>query len=59
MGNSISLLREKNIGCLPVVRDGKLVGLVTAHNFLTVSAKLFEEPLRDFHKLGNSNKLQI
>jgi CBS domain-containing protein len=39
-------MRDKNIGCLPVVSDGKLVGLVTAYDFLTVSSKLFEEQLK-------------
>jgi CBS domain-containing protein len=39
-------MREKNIGCLPVCRNGKLAGIVTAHDFLTVSTKLFEERLK-------------
>jgi CBS domain-containing protein len=38
-------MRDKNIGCLPVVRDGRLIGLITAYDFLTVSAKLLEERL--------------
>lgn len=42
---ALRLMREHNIGCLPVVKDGCLVGLVTAHDFLTVSTKLFEERL--------------
>ena len=44
--DALNLMREKNIGALPVVSDGKLLGLVTAHDFLTVSTKLFEERLR-------------
>ncbi|HSK74389.1 MAG TPA: CBS domain-containing protein [Pyrinomonadaceae bacterium] len=40
---ALTLMREKNIGCLPVLKAEKLVGLITAHDFLTVSAKLFEE----------------
>lgn len=44
--DALNLMREKNIGALPVVSGGKLVGLVTAHDFLTVSSKLFEERLR-------------
>jgi CBS domain-containing protein len=47
---ALELMREKNIGCLPVVKSEKLVGLITAHDFLTVSAKLFEERLKDFEK---------
>ena len=42
---ALELMRERNIGCLPVVKDGRLVGIVTAYDFLTVSAKLFEEKL--------------
>jgi CBS domain-containing protein len=44
---ALGLMREKNIGCLPVVVDGKLNGLITAHDFLTVSTKLFEERLSE------------
>lgn len=42
------LMREKNIGCLPIVKAEKLVGLITAYDFLTVSTRLFEERLRNF-----------
>jgi CBS domain-containing protein len=42
---ALNLMREKNIGCLPVVRNERLVGLITAYDFLTVSAKLLEEKL--------------
>lgn len=40
---ALTLMREKNIGCLPVVNGRKLIGIITAYDFLTVSAKLFEE----------------
>lgn len=42
---ALELMREKNIGALPVVKGRKLIGMVTAYDFLTVSAKLFEERL--------------
>ena len=42
---ALYLMRDKNIGCLPVVQRGRLVGLITAYDFLTVSAKLLEERL--------------
>ena len=45
---ALNLMRDKNIGCLPVVKYERLVGLITAYDFLTVSAKLFEERVRDF-----------
>lgn len=44
--DALKLMRENDIGCLPVVKDGKLVGIVTAHDFLTVSTKLLEERLK-------------
>ncbi|REJ77516.1 MAG: CBS domain-containing protein [Acidobacteria bacterium] len=45
--DALELMRKKNIGCLPIVEKGKLLGMVTAHDFLTVSARLLEERLRD------------
>ncbi|MEO8042347.1 MAG: CBS domain-containing protein [Acidobacteriota bacterium] len=44
--DALELMRDKGIGALPVVVEGKLVGIVTAYDFLTVSSKLFEERLR-------------
>ncbi len=42
---ALDLMREHNIGCLPVIKNKRLVGLITAHDFLTVSSKLLEERL--------------
>jgi len=42
---ALRLMRTKNIGCLPVLKDKRLVGIITAYGFLTVSVKLFEECL--------------
>jgi len=44
---AVEVMRRHNCGCLPVVKDGHLVGIVTAYDFLAVSAKLFEEQLKD------------
>jgi len=44
---ALHLMRDKNIGCLPVVRGSRLIGLITAYDFLTVSAKLLEERLSE------------
>ncbi|HMO79184.1 MAG TPA: CBS domain-containing protein [Pyrinomonadaceae bacterium] len=44
--DALYMMRERGIGCLPVCRDGKLVGMITAHDFLTVSTRLLEERLR-------------
>ncbi len=43
--DALYMMRELNIGCLPVCQNGKLVGLLTAHDFLTVSTRLLEERL--------------
>ncbi len=42
---AIKLMRTNKVGCLPVVDGGRLVGIVTAQDFLDISAKLFEEQL--------------
>lgn len=43
---AVRLMKEKRVGCLPVVENGALVGIVTAYDFLDASARLFEERLR-------------
>jgi CBS domain-containing protein len=47
---ALQIMREKKIGCLPVVKNEKLVGLITAHDFLTVSTKLLEERLTQIYQ---------
>ncbi|NRB72146.1 MAG: CBS domain-containing protein [Xanthomonadales bacterium] len=42
---AIRLMREGNMACLPVVKDGKLVGLVTEHDLIVVSSMLLERYL--------------
>lgn len=44
---ALRLMRDRNIGCLPVVKNQKLIGLLTAQDFLTVSARLLEERLKE------------
>ena len=51
--DALQIMRDKDIGCLPIVKDDRLVGLITAHDFLTVSAKLLEEKLSGF--VGNGS----
>ena len=48
--DALNIMREKNIGCLPVLKGEKLIGVITAYDFLTVSAKLLEERLQHFVK---------
>ncbi len=44
---AIRLMREKRIGCLPVLSDDKLVGVLTEENFLRIAGDLLEVQLRD------------
>jgi CBS domain-containing protein/gamma-glutamyl:cysteine ligase YbdK (ATP-grasp superfamily) len=41
----IAIMREHRVGCLPVVEDDHLVGIVTSYDFLEASARLFQEHL--------------
>jgi CBS domain-containing protein len=38
-------MRQNRVGCLPVVDEGQLVGIVTSFDFLDASAKLFKQQL--------------
>ncbi len=44
---AIRLMREHKLACLPVVEDGKLVGLVTEHDLIVVSSHLLESYLAE------------
>jgi CBS domain-containing protein len=41
--DAAAVMHKNKIGCLPVVKDGKLVGIVTEHDFMNVSAHLLRE----------------
>ncbi len=43
--DAIALLRRYRIGCLPVVSDGRLVGMITEENFMDIAADLLEKKL--------------
>ena len=42
---AIEIMRGCGIGCLPVVDDNRLVGIVTSYDFLTATASLFKQHL--------------
>jgi CBS domain-containing protein len=44
---AIALMRRHRIGCLPVVHDGRLVGVVTESHFLDIARDLLEEKLQE------------
>ena len=41
--DALGLLREYNISCLPVIRNGKLLGLVTERDFVRLSEEVMRE----------------
>jgi CBS domain-containing protein len=44
---AIELMRKNKVACLPVVQDGRLVGIVTEHDFLRVAGDLLTKKLRE------------
>ena len=42
---AIEMMREQRVGCLPVVENDQLVGIVTSYDFLDAAARLFQEHL--------------
>ena len=43
--DAIRIMREKKLGCLPVTRKNKLVGIVTEHDLIVVASRLLESHL--------------
>jgi len=41
--DAISIMHKKKLGCLPVVKNGMLLGIVTEHDFMNLSANLLKE----------------
>jgi CBS domain-containing protein len=44
---AIRLMRKHRIGCLPVAKDGRLVGVLTEGDFLDIAAELLEQNLQE------------
>ncbi len=42
LNEAVALLREKKLGCLPVVENGKLVGIITKADMLTALLRMLE-----------------
>lgn len=43
VADAIELIIESKISCLPVVQKGKLIGIVTEHDFVHISRHLYQE----------------
>ncbi len=50
--DAIDLMRDNRVACLPVVSDGRLIGIVTEHDFMKMAGQLLEEHLRDELRLS-------
>ena len=45
--HALDLMRRNKIGCLPVVEDGRLVGVLTEHDFMELASVLLDRWLKD------------
>jgi len=42
---ALRLMRTLRIGCLPVIQDGHLVGILTEEDFMNIASKMLEQQL--------------
>lgn len=56
---AMEIMRENRVGCLPVLDDGRLVGIVTSYDFLDASARLFKEKLTTKGESLSENKSAV
>ncbi len=45
IGEAIQLMRKNHVGSLPVIKDGRLVGIITEYDFLGIAAQLVDREL--------------
>ena len=45
--DAIELMRREGVACLPVVKDDRLVGIVSEHDFTNIAAYLLGEDRED------------
>jgi CBS domain-containing protein len=53
---AMEIMRRNRVGCLPVLDDGHLVGIVTSYDFLDASARLFKEQLTNKSESVSDNE---
>ena len=41
--DAIALMRREKVDCLPVVQEGRLVGIVSERDFITIAARLLDK----------------
>jgi CBS domain-containing protein len=42
LANAVRILQERRVGCLPVVSEGKLIGLLTETDLLRVLGQMLD-----------------
>jgi len=57
----LTIMRQRKIGCLPVVENDRLIGIVTAYDFLSLSAEIIEKQLGGsaVYKVENEPKTEM
>jgi len=58
---ALTIMRQRKIGCLPVVENDRLIGIVTAYDFLSLSAEIIEKQLGGsaVYKVENEPKTEM
>src|SRR3989440_4462734 len=56
--DALEIMQANRVGCLPVVDDGRLVGILTSYDFLDGAARLFREQLGKAKPANNKVQVQ-
>jgi len=56
--DALEIMQANNVGCLPVVDEGRLVGILTSYDFLAGAARLFRQQLGKTQPANNQAKAQ-
>ena len=52
---AMEIMRKNRVGCLPVLDEGRLIGIVTSYDFLDASARLFKKELSEKQLTAKNN----
>lgn len=56
--HALELMQERRVGCLPVCKDGRLVGMITEAEFLTISGNLMRRLARKRERITSPTPSQ-
>lgn len=54
--DALQLMRKLRVGCLPVVHEGRLVGIITEEDFMDIASRLLEDQLGISHPAPPADK---